>query len=387
MAERARRFFSKKTKTQAGLLALCGSLVIACLLPAAGGKGTVTQSVIGKMPQGQAVHQYVLANSQGMSVTVMNYGATLTAVNMPDRNGRVENITLYLDTFDDYLKGHPLFGSVVGRFANRIAGAAFSHDGVKYPLTSNAGKNHIHGGRKGFQKVLWQGESFRGGGGVGVRFTHTSPDGHEGYPGNLQVTVVYTLTDKNELIMDYTATTDKPTHVNLTNHAYWNLNGAGSGDVLDHRLSILSGQYLRAGRDKIPTGELVDVEGTVMDFTKPHTVGSRLDKVEDKNYDHCYVLKKSEGKRLTLAACVYAPSTGRVMEVYTTQPGVQLYTAKHLNARLKTKKGPYGPYHGLCLETQHFPDTPNHPHFPSTVLRPGETYRETTVHQFRIRGK
>ncbi|MBN2137055.1 MAG: galactose mutarotase [Sedimentisphaerales bacterium] len=345
---------------------------------------TVAISEVGKMPDGAAVHEYTLTNAGGLEAKVLTYGATLTTVKVPDRNGKLDSITLYLDSFEDYLKGHPLFGSVVGRFANRIAGAQFSIDGAVHKVTPNAGSNHIHGGRAGFQSLLWDAEPLREKHAAGVVLRHSSGDGHEGYPGRLDVTVSYKLTNDNELVIEYTAKTDKPTVVNLTNHAYWNLAGAGSGDVLSHILTLNADRYLPSDSQKIPTGELRTVEGTVMDFTRPETVGARIRQVEDENYDHCYVLNKKKGKRPSFAARVVEPKSGRVMEVFTSQPGVQLYTAKHLSDRLKTGRFAYGPYHGLCLETQHYPDAPNKPGFPSTLLRPGQTFKQTTIHRFSV---
>jgi aldose 1-epimerase len=314
----------------------------------------------------------------------MTYGATPISVKTPDRGGKLANVTLYLDTFDDYLRGHPLFGSVVGRYANRIAGARFTVDGSEVRLTANAGAHHIHGGRNGFHKQVWSASPVRRDGTVGVALSLTSPDGEDGYPGTLQVKVVYELNNDNALKMEYTATTDKPTVVNLTNHAYWNLAGAGSGDVLGHVLTLNADRYLPADEQKIPTGEIRGVQGTAMDFTEPHTIGSRIDQVEGSNYDHCYALNKRPDESLSLAARVVEPVSGRVMEVCTTKPGVQLYTAKGLNDRLRGGGKPYGPYHGFCLETQHFPDSPNRANFPSPVLRPGEVYHHVTIHKFSV---
>ena len=345
---------------------------------------SVTKSQWGQMPDGAPIDLYTLTNASGMRVTVMNYGATLTSVCVPDREGRLDNVTLYLDTCDDYLRGHPLFGSVVGRYANRIAGAGFTLDGVKYELTPNAGANHIHGGRDGFQRLLWKAEPVQREQAVGVRLTHTSPDGHEGYPGTLEVTVLYEVTDDNQLRMEYRAVTDKPTHVNLTNHAYWNLGGALSGEILDHALTLNADAYLPADAQKIPTGEIRSVADTVMDFRQPQQIGARIQQVEGKNYDHCYVLNKQPEQRLSLAARASDPKSGRVMEVFTTQPGVQFFTASFLSDRLRAGGTAYGPYHGFCLETQHYPDSPNRPHFPSTILRPGDTYHELTVHKFYV---
>lgn len=346
--------------------------------------GRVEKSSVGKTPDGTEVQQYTLTNSRGLQVQVLTFGATITAVKVPDRHGKLANVTLFLDSFDDYLRGHPLFGSVVGRYANRIAGARFTLDGVEYPLTANAGENHIHGGRRGFQRIVFDAAALPDGNTAGVVLSHTSPDGHEGYPGTLDVKIVYSLSNDNRLRMEYTARTDKPTHVNLTNHAYWNLAGAGSGDVLGHVLMLQADRYLPADRRKIPLGNLKSVRGTAMDFTRPMSIGSRIEQVEDRNYDHCYALNKLPGKRLSLAARVVEPKSGRVMEVYTTQPGVQLYTARGLSDRFTAGGVPYGPYHGFCLETQHFPDSPNRPSFPSTVLRPGETYHQVTIHKFEV---
>ncbi len=347
-------------------------------------KASVQKSDFGQMPDGSPIELYTLTNASGMRATVMNYGATLTSVQVPDRDGRMDNVTLYLDTSEDYLRGHPLFGSVVGRYANRIAGASFRLDDVRYELTPNAGVHHIHGGREGFQRLLWKAEPVQRDQAVGVRLTHTSPDGHEGYPGNLDVTVLYEVTDDNHLRMEYWAVTDRPTVVNLTNHAYWNLGGAHAGEVLGHVLTLNADAYLPADQQKIPTGEIRPVEETVMDFRQPRRIGERIDRVEDKNYDHCYVLNKPTDQRLSFAARVVHPPTGRVMEVFTTQPGVQFFTASFLSDRFQGSGRPYGPYHGFCLETQHYPDSPNRPHFPSTVLRPGEKYHELTIHKFSV---
>jgi aldose 1-epimerase len=334
------------------------------------------------MPDGTVVHQYTLTNANGLEVKVLTYGAMITTVKVPDRDGRLDSVTLFLDPPTDYLTRRTVLGTIVGRYANRIAGAKFMLDGVEHRISANAGQNHIHGGRNGFHTTVWDAEPIQSAETVGVELMHTSPDGHEGYPGELSVKVVYKLTRDDTLRMEYTATTDKPTHVNLTNHAYWNLAGAGSGDVLNHRLMLNADRYLPVDAKKIPVGELKGVQGTPMDFTEPQTIGSRIDQVDGRNYDHCYVLNKRPGEELSLAARVVEPRSGRIMEVYTTQPGVQLYTAAGM--RLKTERVSYGSYHALCLETQHFPDSPNKSHFPSTVLRPGETYREVTVHKFSV---
>jgi aldose 1-epimerase len=326
----------------------------------------------GKMPDGTTVDVYTLTSGRGLEARVMTLGATLTTVRVPDRAGKADVVTLHKPSLDGYVKGHPLFGSVVGRYANRIGNARFTIDGVEHKLDANAGKHHIHGGRPGFQGLVWKAEPVREEGRVGVRLTLTSPDGQGGFPGTVEATVVYSVTPENELAMDYSATTDKATHVNLTNHAYWNLDGAGEGaaDVAGHVVRIDADRYVVGDADLIPTGELRTVEGTPLDFRAPRAIKSRLAEVEKQRYDHCYVLSgKADARGLRPAARVVAPGSGRVMEVLTTQPGVQFYT---------------GNPKGLCLETQHFPDSPNRPAFPPTLLRPGETYRERTVHRFGV---
>jgi aldose 1-epimerase len=379
------------------MLTLAGVLAAGCAAPAArSGEATqspvdgarrqgmnISQQPFGTTAEGKAVDLYTLDNGRGMKVSVMTYGCILTAVETPDRTGKPANVTLNLDTLKDYLAGHPMFGAVVGRVANRIGGAKFTLDGVEYPLAANSGKNCIHGGKRGFDKAVWKAEPVSGGGFVGLKLSHTSPDGDEGFPGKVDVTVTYTLTSANELKMEYAARADKPTVVNLTNHAYWNLAGAGVGDVLGHRLMIPSGEYLPADDTLIPTGEYKSVEGTPLDFRKVETVGARVAQIPAiGGYDHCYVLAKTPVHELALAARVSEPTSGRVMEVWTTYPGVQLYTANKL--KLKAGDKTYGPHSGLCLETQYFPDSPNKPQFPSAVLRPGEVYHHLTVHKFSV---
>ena len=344
----------------------------------------IDKQAYGKMPDGAVVDQYTLATGAGLTVKLITYGAMITAVETPDRHGTLSNITLHRDTLEDYLAGHPLFGCVVGRYANRIAGARFTIDGVEYRLAANSGSNHIHGGRTGFHKYVWKAEPVQNEDLVGVKLSHTSPDGDEGYPGELAVTVTYSVNGHQELKMDYTATTTKPTHVNLTNHAYWNLAGAGSGDVLGHEVVLNADKYLPPDQNLIPVGPPQGVQGTPLDFTSLRTIGQRIDQTS-RGYDHCYVVKKQPGDRLQWAVRVHDPTSGREMEVFTTQPGVQLYTANGLKMKDKSGKLRYGNHAGLCLETQHYPDSPNRPDFPSTLLRPGETYRETTVYKFSVR--
>ncbi len=335
----------------------------------------------GRLPDGRSVTRYKLAHGERLQVDVMTFGATVIGVRFPDRQGRSAELTLHLDSLADYVKGHPLFGSLVGRYANRIAGAEFAMDGRRWRLTANAGPNHIHGGKVGFQKQVWQGEIVRESHRVGVMLRHVSPAGDEGYPGRLSARVLYAVTDDDQLIMEYWATTDAPTHVNLTNHAYWNLDGAGSGDVLDHRVMIPSDHYVVTTRTRFPTGQIRSVEGTPYDFRSPRTIGARVHQTGIDNYDDCYVVKKQLDHDLALAAQVSGPLSGRRMEVYTTQPGIQFYTAKGLRRR-GAEDIEYKPYYGFCLETQHFPDSPNQPGFPSTLLKPGETFHQITRIQF-----
>jgi len=344
---------------------------------------SVKSKLFGKTDDGREVTLYELVNAEGLRATVMDYGAILVDLEVPDRNGKSADINLGFDELDPYLKRSPLFGAVVGRYANRIENASFTIDGIEYKITPNAGKNHIHGGnQKRFDKVMWKGEGFRTDEGAGVRLTYLSKDGDEGFPGNLDCTVTYTLTNKNELKINYRATTDKPTVVNLTNHAYFNLAGAGSSDVLGHEMMINADFYTPGDKSLIPTGEILSVKGTPLDFTEPKTIGLRIEQLsETRGYDHNYVLKNSDGS-LILAARVYEPTSGRIMEVYTTEPGVQFYTANGMR-NLQGKDGKvYQNHYGYCLETQHFPDSPNKPHFPSPVLRPGEKYDTTTVFKF-----
>ncbi len=341
---------------------------------------SVQRDIFGRTADGVPIERFTLRNRHGVSVQVMTLGATLLGVETPDRTGRIANITLHLDTCEQYLAGHPCLGSTCGRYANRIARARFTLDGVEYHLTANEGRNHLHGGRRGFDKVLWEAEVLDTPGGPSVRFKYISPEGEEGYPGTLRASVTYRLTEENELHLDYSAETDKPTVVNLTNHAYWNL--AGDGTALDHQLTIEADHYLPVDAELIPLGQLAPVAGTAMDFTSPRAIGSRIAEVPP-GYDHCYVLRPGAPGQLVPCARVYEPTTGRTMEVWTTEPGVQFYTGNHLNVRCGERS--YRRHDGFCLECQHFPDSPNHPDFPSTVLRPGQSYRQRTIHRFGVR--
>jgi len=338
------------------------------------------RQTLGITPEGIDVEQFTLSNATGMKIAVLSYGATLTTVELPDRDGRPANVVLHLDTLDDYLAGHPCFGPICGRYANRIARGKFTLDGTESTLAVNNGPNHLHGGERGFDKHVWQATPLQGGDFTGVQFQLVSPDGDEGYPGTLTATVAYLLTADNQLRIQYQAETDKPTVVNLTNHAYWNLAGAGSGDVLDHRLWINADAFLPIDALGISRGSPAPVKAGPMDFTEPMPVGSRIEQV-DGGYDHCYVLNQAEPGALTPAARLHDPKSGRVMEMLTTEPGVQLYTANALDMA-GGGGAHYGPHAGLCLEAQHFPDSPNQPAFPSTILRPGQTYTQQTIHRF-----
>jgi aldose 1-epimerase len=343
--------------------------------------GVETKS-FGKLPDGGEAKLYTLKNKHGIIVKLTDYGARIVAVEVPDRTGKVANIVLGFDSLDKYVEHTSYFGCTTGRFANRIAKGKFKLDGKEYTLAVNNGPNHLHGGKKGFDRQLWKGEPAAG---MSVRFKLRSPDGDEGYPGNLDVTVLYTLNDENELTIDYTAMTDAPTVLNLTNHAYWNLAGAApDGSVLNHKLELAAEKYVEVDDTLIPTGKLASVTGTPLDFTKPEVVGLRIEKLKEGpkspgGYDHCFVLKERRIKP-ELAARIEDPKSGRVLEVHTTEPGVQFYTGNFLDGT--PGSGSFQKHAAFCLETQHFPDSPNQKSFPTTELRPGQAFRSTTVHKF-----
>jgi aldose 1-epimerase len=345
---------------------------------------SIDKKPYGKMPDGAEVDLYTLTNAHGLKVKIMTYGATITAVEIPDRDGKPSNVVLHLDALADYVKGHPFFGSTVGRYANRIAKGKFTLDDRQYTLATNNNENHLHGGVQGFDKKVWKAKPVGTVDAVGVAFTCTSADGDEGYPGAMMASVTYSLTDRNELKMEYSATVDKPTIVNLTNHSYWNLAGAGSGDVLDEEVMLNADGYLPVDDGLIPLGKIMPVKNTPMDFvSKPMTIGSRIAEVKG-GYDHCYVLNKKEAGKLSLAAKITDPKSGRMMEILTDQPGIQFYTGNFLDGTIKAGGKSYPKNGGFCLETQRYPDSPNQPQFPSAVLRPGETYTHVTVHKFSV---
>jgi len=347
---------------------------------------SISEQAWGQTREGTPVKLYTLTNRNGAVVKITNYGAIITELHVPDRAGKLTNVVLGFDNLEQYLQGHPGFGAVIGRVANRIAKARFVLEGQEYQLAANNGPNHIHGGLKSFDKVVWESKPLPSKpNAAAVQFTYLSKDGEEGYPGNLSVAVIYTLTVDNELRIDYHATTDKTTILNLTNHSYFNL--AGSGDVLGHELLIHADRYTPSDAELIPTGEIAPVKGTPLDFTQPALIGDRIAQLKPSpgGYDHNYVLNHG-GTNLALAARAFDPASGRVLEVSTTEPGVKLYTGNFLDGRLTGVGGvTYGRHSGFCLETQHYPDSINKPNFPSTVLRPGQTFQSTTVFKFSTR--
>jgi len=349
---------------------------------------SITAEPFGTTPEGEAVQLFTLTNANGIEIKAISYGGIITSLKTPDREGTLGDIVLGFDDLQSYLDGSPYFGAIIGRYGNRIGGAAFQLDGVTYTLPANDGQNSLHGGDKGFDKVVWAGEPFDNQDGVGVVFRYTSPDGEEGYPGTLEVAVTYTLTSSDELIVDYHATTDKATPVNLTQHSYFNLKDAGASEILGHELTLAADEYTPVDATLIPTGELAPVEGTPFDFRTPHTIGERIG-AEDQQlefgggYDHNWVLNGTPADGMTLAARVYEPTTGRTLEILTTEPGIQFYSGNFLDGTLTGKGGVVYQYRtGFCLETQHFPDSPNKPQFPSTILRPGEGYTTRTIFRF-----
>jgi aldose 1-epimerase len=398
-SEPARRSSPPRSAIAAAILALVAVVTTA---PAAATQSTgnsaaaqarpapsITQDVFGTLADGTQIDIYTLTNSFGMEVTVLTYGGIFQSIKVPDRRGRLENVTLGFDNLQDYVENNsPYFGAIIGRYGNRIGGGTFTLDGVTYQLATNNGPNHLHGGNVGFDKRVWEvTNTFSDEDSVGLDLSYTSPDGEEGYPGTLETTVTYTLTNDNEIVMHYVATTDAPTIVNLTNHAYWNLLGEGDGNILGHRLRLRASHYTPVDATLIPTGEIAPVAGTPFDFTDAMRIGARIRESHEqllfgRGYDHNWVLDR-EGDGLELAARLSERRTGLVLSIYTEEPGIQFYSGNFLDGTLVGTSGrTYRQGDGLALETQHFPDSPNKPNFPSTVLRPGETYDTTTIYQF-----
>jgi aldose 1-epimerase len=369
------------------LCSLTAGLLLLFAVQASAAEPGIVKKPFGKTKEGQEVDLYTLSNANGMQVKITNYGGIVTELLAPDRNGKYADVVLGFDDLEGYLRGHPFFGAIVGRYGNRIAKGAFTLDGKQYTLAKNNGPNHLHGGIKGFDKYVWKAENASGGAEPSLRLSHVSTDGDEGYPGTLKITVTYTLTKDNGLRIDYLANADKPTHCNLTNHSYFNLAGQGEGDILGHSIMINADRYTPVDSGLIPTGVLQSVAGTPFDFRKSTPIGARIDADHEqikfgRGYDHNFVLNKKNNE-LTLAARVEEPKTGRVMEVYTTEPGVQFYCGNFLDGKQVGKGGKtYKHRYGFCLETQHFPDSPNKPEFPTTVLRPDQEYKTTTVYKF-----
>jgi aldose 1-epimerase len=354
------------------------------------GAGSVTSQPFGKTPDGKEVSLYTLKNSKGMEARIMTYGGTVVSLKVPDRSGALGDVVLGYDTLGDYIKASPYFGCLVGRYGNRIAKGKFSLNGAQYTLATNNNENHLHGGIKGFDKVIWSATILKDKPDATLELKYVSPDGEEGYPGALSVTAVYSVTDKNELRLDYTASTDKPTVCNLTHHSYFNL--AGKGDILNHAVKISADAFTPVDSTLIPTGELKPVEGTPFDFRKATTIGARI-KAEDQQlkfglgYDHNWAFKKPVGK-LTSMARVQEPTTGRIMEVLSTEPGLQFYSGNFLDGTNVGKGGiAYQFRNGFCMEPQHYPDSPNKSQFPSVTLNPGQAYHNTIVYRFSVAKK
>src|SRR5215213_6908339 len=375
---RTAKFFLTLT---VGTLFFCGAFLKAEAKP------SIKKQAFGKTADGKAVEIYTLKNSKGTETRIITYGGTVVSLKTPDKNGKFADIVLGYDSIADYEKNQFYMGSLIGRYGNRIAKGRFSLDGTEYTLAKNNGENHLHGGLKGFDKVVWAARPAVDKNGANLELTYFSRDGEEGYPGNLSVKVVYTLTENNELKIVYSAVTDKNTVVNLTHHSYFNLAGAGRGDILNHRLKINADKFTPTDDGSIPLGELRSVKGTPFDFLTPTTIGARINQTDEQlkfgnGYDHNWDLNKTDNS-LALAATVSEPASWRVMVVYTTERGLQFYTGNFLDGAIKGKNGQNYPRRsGFCLEAQNFPDSPNKPNFPSPVLKKGETYSQTTVYKF-----
>jgi aldose 1-epimerase len=352
---------------------------------------TVSKATFGKTSDGQNIDLYTLRNTHGVEATITNYGGIVVSLKVPDRNGKFDDVVLGFNDLDTYLTSNgPYLGALIGRYGNRIAKGRFTLNGVEYKLATNNGANHLHGGIKGFDKVVWTGREMKTAAGPAVVLTYLSKDGEEGYPGNLNVRVVYTLTNNNELKIDYSATTDKDTVTNLTHHSYFNLAGEGNGDILNHLVTINGSRFVPTDAESIPTGKLKGVAGTPFDFLKATAIGARIDQDDEqlkfgRGYDHTWVINGRAGV-MRLAATAYEANSGRVMQVWTTEPGMQFYTGNFLDGTLTGKSGKiYQRRYGFCFETQHYPDAPNQPSFPTTTLKKGQTLKSTTIYRFSSR--
>jgi aldose 1-epimerase len=343
----------------------------------------IKSKLYGKTGNNREITLYSISNNNNISFQVINYGGIITSLYVPDKNGNMDDIVLGFNTLEDYIASNPYFGALIGRYGNRIAKGRFKLNGIEYKLATNNFGNHLHGGDFGYDKVIWNALEINNKDEAGIMLTYLSKDGEEGYPGNLNIKVSYILNNNNELKILYEAKTDKTTIVNLTHHSYFNLRGEDNEDILNHELMINADRITAIDKTLIPTGELLQVKGTAFDFTSAKTIGSRIKEI-DGGYDHNYILNKS-GNELSLAARVYEPISGRIMEVFTTEPAMQFYSGNFLDGSLKGKSGNYYKKHqGFCLEAQHYPDSPNHPEFPSTVLNPGETYNQLTIYKFSV---
>jgi len=358
-------------------------LVQGCKSNSDGDKMSITSKPFGQTPDGKQVDIFTLTNNNGLVAQITNFGGIVTSLSVPDRDGKMADVVLGFDDLDGYVNEHPYFGALIGRVGNRIAKGKFTLEGKEYTLAINNVPNHLHGGLKGYDKVVWNAQTIETADGPSLRLMYVSPDGEEGYPGTLTCGVTYTLTNDNALKIEYDAVTDKATPINLTHHSFWNLAGSAKRDILGHELMLNADHYLPVDSGLIPTGEIKAVKGTPMDFTTSATIGSRIDQVEG-GYDHNYVLtRKTHGEELILAAQAYEPDSGRVMEIYTTEPGIQLYSGNFFDGAITGKDGKvYDKYYAFCLETQHFPDSPNQIDFPTTTLKPGQTYTHVCVHKF-----
>jgi len=381
----------KKVRTLLCVLILFGEVSLASPLSSQGMRGTIRKQSFGKTASGEQVDLYSLTNKKGMEVSITNFGATVVTLRVPDCAGKPADIVLGYDTLQGYENGKSYFGATVGRYANRIGGGKFSIDGKEYALPKNDGNNTLHGGIIGFNKKIWKAREIASDDAAALELSYLSPDGEEGFPGNLSVKVVFTLpADRNELKIDYTATTDKDTVLNLSNHSYFNLAGEGVGDILDQMMTLHAKQFTPVDKTLIPTGELREVAGTPLDFNRATVIGKRIDEdyeqlVFGKGYDHNWVLASGGGKGLTVAAEAHDPKSGRMLEVLTTEPGVQFYSGNFLDGSTGKGGKAYPRRSAFCLETQHFPDSPNHPNFPSTLLRPSAVFHSETVFRFSVK--